>query len=97
MHEVYSGSIDLRAPKQLPVIALVDNKSLWENLHNTRQCEEKMLRNTIASIKELISLGILCEVNWVPTNLQLADCLTKQGSSKSGVRLLEIANKNKYL
>ena len=97
IQEVYKGDINLKDPEQLPVIALVDNKSLWENLHNTRQCEEKMLRNTIASIKELIDMGMLSKVNWVPTNLQLADCLTKQGNFKTGERLLKIASGNRYL
>ena len=97
IQEVCKGDINLKDPEQLPVIALVDNKSLWENLHNTRQCEEKMLRNTIASIKELIDMGMLSKVNWVPTNLQLADCLTKQGNFKTGERLLKIATGNRYL
>ena len=53
MSEIYSGEIDLKKPNQIPVSAKTDSKSLWESLHNSRQCEEKLLRNTIAGIKEL--------------------------------------------
>ena len=56
LHETYEGKIDLKKPKQIPVTAKTDSKSLWESLHNSRQCEEKLLRNTIAGIKELIEL-----------------------------------------
>ena len=93
--EVYLGNTDLKNPKQLPVIAKIDNKSLWENLHNTRQCDEKLLRNTIAGIKELMELGIVSAVDWVPTNIQLADCMTKKGTDKKADWLLAVARTNK--
>ena len=90
------GEIDLKNPKQIPVVAKVDSKSLWENLHNSRQCEEKILRNTIAGLKELIQLGMVRSVDWVPTNKQLADCMTKKGSFKKGDWLLAVARTNKF-
>ena len=79
MKEIYTGVIDLKHPNQLPVVALTDSKSLWESIHNSRQCEEKLLRNNIASMKEMISLGMVNSVDWVPTDKQLADCMTKRG------------------
>jgi hypothetical protein len=83
--ETYEGKIDLKKPKQMPVTAKTDSKSLWESLHNSRQCEEKLLRNTIAGIKELLELKMVDSVDWVPTDYQLADCLTKKGTVlKSG-------------
>ena len=51
--EVYTGKINFKNPQQIPVEALTDSKSLWESIHNSRQCEEKMLRNCIANIKEM--------------------------------------------
>ena len=48
IRQVYLGKIDLNNPKQIPVVRKIDNKSLWENLHNTMQCEEKLLRNTVS-------------------------------------------------
>ena len=93
VHEVYSGSVDLKNPKQIPVEAYTDNKSLWESLHNTRQCEEKLLRNSIAGMKELFTLDMITDVSWVPTIQQLADCMTKTG--KKSDWLLAVASKNK--
>ena len=79
----------------MPVIAKTDSKSLWENLHNTRQCEEKLLRNTIASMKELLQLGMVSSVDWVSTDNQLADCMTKKGTFKKADWLLSVARTNK--
>ena len=95
--EVYSGEINLKNPKQLPVVAKIDNKSLWENLHNSRQCEEKLLRNTIAGLKELMELGIVSAVDWVPTDVQLADCMTKKGTDKKADWLLAVARTNRLV
>ena len=58
--ETYKGMINLRKPEQIPVVAKTDSKSLWDSVYNSRQCEEKMLRNTIAGIKQLIDLNMLC-------------------------------------
>ena len=57
--EIYTGKVDLKKPAQIPVEAFTDNKSLWENIHNTRQCDEKLLRNSIAGIKELVDLQMI--------------------------------------
>ena len=90
--EIYSGQIDLKNPEQIPVEAITDCKSLWESINNTKQCEEKLLRSSIAGIKELISLDMLKSVSWVPTDLQLADCMTKKG--KNADWLLNVASNN---
>ena len=90
--EVYSGRVDLKKPDQIPVHAFTDSKSLWESLHNTRQCEEKLLRNSIASMKELMDLKMMKDVLWVPTSLQLADCMTKR--AKNSDWLLQVASTN---
>ena len=91
--EIYSGKVNLKDPEQIPVKALTDSKSLWENLHNSRQCEEKILRCSIAAMKEFIELGIVTDVHWVPTEKQLADCLTKSG--KRADWLLRVATCNR--
>ena len=91
--EIYTGKINLRNPEQIPVDAVTDSKSLWESIHNSRQCEEKMLRNCIANIKEMKQLGYVQTVSWVPTNQQLADCMTKK--NKKADWLLSVASSNK--
>ena len=93
--EIYSGKIDLKNPKQIPVVARTDSKSLWESLHNTRQCEEKLLRSTIAGIKELMMHGNVQSIDWVPTDQQLADCMTKTGTYAKAKWLLAVANRNR--
>ena len=67
MAEIYSGKVNLKDPKQIPVEAVTDSKSLWEALHNSRQCEEKILRNSIAGIKEFMQLKMVDDVTWVLT------------------------------
>ena len=90
--EVYTGKVDLKEPNQIPVVAFTDSKGLWESLHNTRQCEEKLLRNSIASMKELLELKMIEDVLWVPTSKQLADCMTK--GAKNSDWLLRVAINN---
>ena len=93
LKEIYLGKVDLKDPKQIPVKAFTDSKSLWENLHNTRQCEEKILRCSIAAMKKFMDQGIITDVHWVPTEKQLADCLTKAG--KRADWLLKVASINR--
>ena len=64
--------------------AVTDCKSRWESINNSRQCEDKILRNSIAGIKELLSLKMLKSVKWVPTGKMLADCMTKKGKREKG-------------
>ena len=92
--EIYKGSVNLRNPEQIPVSAYTDSKSLWESVHNSRQCEERLLRNTIALMKELIQHKMLKCIEWVPTDKQLADCMTKKGSKDKANWLLNVAKVN---
>jgi hypothetical protein len=94
VYETYKGAINLKKPGQIPVIAKTDSKSLWESLHNSRQCEEKLLRNTIAGIKQLMDLNMLDSVDWVSTGDQLADCMTKKGTENKADWLLQVASCN---
>ena len=86
VHEIYSGKVNLKQPQQIEVRAKTDNKSLWESLHNTRQCEEKLLRNSIALMKEMLDCGEVKNIEWVQTNDMLADTLTKRGGNNSSIR-----------
>ena len=92
--ETYKGAINLKKPEQIPVIAKTDIKSLWESVHTSRQCEEKLLRNTIAGIKQLMDLNMLDTLDWVSTGDQLADCLTKKGAENKADWLLQVASTN---
>ena len=48
----------------------------------------------MACIKELLELGIVSAVDWVPTETQLADCLKKKGTKKKADWLLSVARTN---
>jgi hypothetical protein len=79
--EIYEGKVNLRSPKQIPVRAATDNKSVWENLNNTRQCDEKLLRNSIALVKEMVDRNEVETVDWVETSNMLTYALTKKGGN----------------
>ena len=64
----------------VPVYVKVDCKALIEALHSTSPVEEKLLRLTIAAIKQLVAEFNLF-FSWVPGCLQLADGMTKRGAS----------------
>ena len=86
VHEIYEGKDNLKKSKQIYVEAKTDNKSLWENLNNTRQCDEKLLRNSIALIKEMVECKEVKTIDWVETSAMLADTLTKRGGNNSWIR-----------
>ena len=48
------------------------------NLHNTRPCEEKLLRNSVALMKEMVDKSEVKTIKWVETSKMLADVLTKK-------------------
>ena len=90
--EIYDGNVNLKFPKQIPVEAVTDNKGLWENLNNTRQCDEKLLRNSIALIKEMLEKCEVRKIDWVETSKMLADILTKQGGN--GMWIKDVISRN---
>ena len=65
----------------LDILCLVDSKSLCEAIKSSKAVTEKRLRSDIAAIKESLEDKQLTEVRWIGTENQLADCLTKKGSS----------------
>ena len=73
---------------ELPVTAVVDNRSLVEALHSTKLIDDKRLRIDISSIKQSIEIGEIDAVKWCPGIKQLANCMTKKGAS--GYELLEV-------
>ena len=93
IQEIYSGKVNLKAPQQIPVRAATDNKSLWENLNNTRPCDEKLLRNSIALVKEMVEKSEVQEVDWVATTDMLADTLTKKGGNAGWIKSVIETNK----
>ena len=86
VREIIDGEVNLKEPNQINVEALTDNKGLWENLHNSRQCDEKMLRNSVALMKEMLEKQEVKNIKWVDTTRMLADILTKKNGNGAWIR-----------
>ena len=82
--EVYCNSY---AVNKIPITVYTDNRSLHQNIHSTKQVHEKRLRINIAEIQRMLASGEVQMIEWVPSELQLADSLTKRGADPN--KLLE--------
>ena len=65
----------------LPIVCVTDNHSLLDAVKSTKCVTEKRLRLEISSIKELMHSRAVQQIMWLPTKEQLANCLTKTGTS----------------
>ena len=66
---------------KLPKKFNCDNKSLVQSLHSTNTLTDKRLNMDIMVVQDMIQQNEIDHVNWIPTNEQLANCLTKKGAS----------------
>ena len=71
---------------KLKVYCYVDNKSLVDTLNSIKKVEDKRLRIDLAVIENMIANEEICKVSWIPSQQQLADCLTKRGVSTECLR-----------
>ena len=71
----------------IPIVCVIDNKSLYDAIHSTKTVTEKRLKVDICLLRDMLSKNEI-EIVWKPTKLQLADGLTKIGASKG--KLLEV-------
>ena len=65
----------------MPLIAIVDNKSLVEAVHSTKLVDDKRLRLDIGAMREALQKGEISSITWCPGSAQLANCLTKRGAA----------------
>ena len=61
----------------IPIVCSTDNRSLVDNVFSTKVQHDKRLRVEIAYLRTMVESGVISRLQWVPTNEQLADCLTK--------------------
>ncbi len=71
--------------RSLPLMSCTDCKSLHDAIRTTNTVEDKGLRIPMACIRQKYNRKE-AEFVWVPTHLQLADCLTKAGASSALLR-----------
>ena len=63
---------------------IVDNKSLFDKVHSTKNVTERRLRIDLAILKELVSERCLT-VCWTESSNQIADALTKRGVNPANI------------
>ena len=73
---LYNGNENL-----FPNEAYIDNKSLFNSLQSTKMVSERRLRLDISAIKEMLSSNEIVKIDWLPTEKQLSNSLTKQGAN----------------
>ena len=61
----------------VPIVCSTDNRSLVDNVFSTKVQHDKRLRIEIAYLRTMVESGVISRLQWVPTNEQLADCLTR--------------------
>jgi hypothetical protein len=74
-HEV----MELVGKGSLPIIGIVDNKSVVDALYSTKSVGDKRLRIDVGAVKEMLRDGVVDKVVWVPGSDMVADVLTKKG------------------
>ena len=66
---------------KIPIKCYVDNNDLYQATYSEKHVIERRLRIELNSLKELIQSGEISGINWVNTDKQIADVLTKNGAS----------------
>ena len=80
-HLIASMAREIYKLENIPKVMLyTDSKSLKQNLKSTKVIQDPRLRVDMARLKQMVDLAEI-EVKWVPSQLQLADSLTKKGAS----------------
>lgn len=82
----------IQPEKPIDVINLCDNKSVVSNLETSNTVSDYRIRVDICRVRQMLGNGELKKVQWVGTEFQLADCLTKAGNN--GGNLLQAIRSN---
>ena len=70
------------------VRCFVDNRSLVEAVHSTKNVEDKMLRINMSVLRDMLDQGdIFFSVEWVQLTKQLVNPLTKEGANAADLLL----------
>ena len=67
--------------KEIPVKAIIDNKSTVDAVHSTAAVSDKKLRRDIGIIKQMLNEGDVTSLAWIQGKDQLADVMTKRTAS----------------
>ena len=79
----------------LKVKEFTDSRPLLETLGSSGQIEEKLLRQSIASLKQNLEEGEIQQYSWISGHEIVADVFTKQGSERRVLEEILIENEFK--
>ena len=69
----------------LSIEAFTDNLSLREAMYSTKQVDDKQTRIDIAALQQMLQENKVKQINWCPTEKNLANSLTKKGASTKSI------------
>ena len=73
---------------------VTDSEPLLDSIGSSKQIEEKMLRDTIKDMKDMLEEGSVDNFRWICSKNMIADSLTKQ--KKDMLDLMRIVDENRY-
>ena len=65
--------------ENIPITCKTDNSCMYDSVHSTTQILDKRLRIEMAILREMLFKRELSNIAWIPTDIQVADALTKKG------------------
>ena len=74
---LYQGLLEEVLAIKFPIAALTDNSSLIQATYSAKSVSDKRLRVDLTYLKSFIDEQKVEKLVWIPSRLQLADCLTK--------------------
>ena len=72
---------ELVGQHEFPISIYTDSKSLAKSLLSTNTLRDKCLNMDLTGLCEMLEKEEIKRIQWIPTEQQLADCLTKKGTS----------------
>ena len=86
--------LNSRPESMIKVEAFCDCNDTVEAIRSTKQNNKSVLvQADIAKIKQLVERKQVNTINWIPTQHQLADCLTKRGAATTAIEQTVVKGK----
>ena len=91
---------DKKTDKRIAVKVYTDSKATLDSLASTHQIEQRMLRSSIADLKQKLETKEIQSYEWITDQEMIADILTKEKRTKEGLEdvlrmgRLDIVNRN---
>jgi hypothetical protein len=83
------------AAVRIPIRIFTDSKPLLESIGSIHQVENKLLRNNVQDMKDMLYEGIVLSFSWLEAEEMLADLFTKD--RKNADDLDSLTQKNVFL